>query len=264
MPCVDAEKDCQRHGRKRDRYVPRGFQYGSLSVLEYRRRIRGGKTEGNHRKFVYAGALCALRRNYRILCFQRQMYFVDSCASGGGRNDLETLRRSVPLLRSDSDRTTIELRLAMTTRLVRWIPFTGAATKESSSQLANGMMDTYVLRASMLPHFGYQAAFYHERDGIDWETLKRGQEEWKELSQYFFNDFYVLTPQREVSDSQNWTVYEYFDEERDSGVIQAFRLPDCEERSYKVEVKGVKATDIIRFGISTEQTASKKSKAVRL
>ncbi len=166
--------------------------------------------------------------------------FVDSCASGGGRNDLETLRRSVPLLRSDSDRTTIELRLAMTTRLVRWIPFTGAATKESSSQLANGMMDTYVLRASMLPHFGYQAAFYHERENIDWETLKRGQEEWKELSQYFFNDFYVLTPQREVADSQNWTVYEYFDEERDSGVIQAFRLPDCEERSYKVEVKGVK------------------------
>jgi alpha-galactosidase len=26
---------------------------------------------------------------------------IDTCASGGHRNDLETLRRSVPLLRSD-------------------------------------------------------------------------------------------------------------------------------------------------------------------
>ena len=40
--------------------------------------------------------------------------YVDSCASGGGRNDLESMRRGVPFLRSDSDRTTAAIRLAMT------------------------------------------------------------------------------------------------------------------------------------------------------
>lgn len=165
--------------------------------------------------------------------------YVDSCASGGGRNDLETIRRSVPFLRSDSDRTTIELRLAMTTRLVRWLPFTGSSTKESLGQLTTGIMDTYVLRASMLPHFSYSAEFYYKQNEIDWEALRNGQNEWKDLSEYFFKDFYVLTPYRSTTDSKNWTVYQYFDADTNSGVIQAFRLPNCEENTYLAKVKGV-------------------------
>ncbi len=165
--------------------------------------------------------------------------FLDSCASGGGRNDLETLRRSVPLLRSDSDRTTVELRLAMTSRLVRWIPFTGASSKESDSQLSNGLMDIYVLRASYLPHLSYGAAFYHEADTIDWDTLVQGMQEWNDLKKYFYSDFYVLTPQRSTTEREKWTAWEYFDKDTDSGVIQAFRLPDCAEDTYKVYVKGV-------------------------
>ena len=165
--------------------------------------------------------------------------FVDSCASGGGRNDLETLRRAVPLLRSDSDRTTIELRLAMTTRLVRWIPFTGAASKESANQLTTGGMDIYVLRASYLPHIYFSAEFYHKQDSLDWDTLLQGQQEWEEIQQYFYADFYVLTPYRSTTESKEWTVWEYFDEETDSGVIQAFRLPNCDEDTYMVQLKGI-------------------------
>ena len=165
--------------------------------------------------------------------------YVDSCASGGGRNDLETIRRSVPFLRSDSDRTTIELRLAMTTRLVRWLPYTGASTKESANQLTVGGMDIYVLRASMLPFFHYGAEWYHSKDSIDWATLRQGQAEWKELSKYFYADFYVLTPFRGTTDNTVWTAYEYFDAKSDSGAIQAFRGVKNDEEVYKVQVKGV-------------------------
>lgn len=206
----------------------------------------GDGYEGDNRKGItenkYMQGHYALFDGIIEYCAQNgKCTYVDSCASGGGRNDLETLRRSVPLLRSDSDRTSVELRLAMTTRLVRWIPFTGASSKESDSPLANGVMDTYVLRASMLPHFGYQAAYYHDRNTLDWETLKHGQKEWEEISQYFYSDFYVLTPYRAVDDNKNWTVYEYFDADKNSGVIQAFRLPKCDEKTYTVSVKGVKA-----------------------
>ena len=61
--------------------------------------------------------------------------FLDSCASGGGRNDIESLRRSIPVMRSDSDRTTSSLRLSMTASFNRWVPFCGASTKESREQL---------------------------------------------------------------------------------------------------------------------------------
>jgi alpha-galactosidase len=53
--------------------------------------------------------------------------FVDSCASGGGRNDLESMRRGIPLLRSDYDRTTTGIRLSMTSAFNKWIPFCGAS-----------------------------------------------------------------------------------------------------------------------------------------
>jgi alpha-galactosidase len=167
--------------------------------------------------------------------------YIDSCASGGGRNDLETLRRAVPFLRSDSDRTTCELRLAMTTRLVRWIPYTGASAKESANQLTNGLMDTYVMRATMLPKVGYTAGWYHDQDKIEWEVLRQAQAEWKEFKKYFYEDFYVLTPQRSTTETKEWTVYEYFDSDTDSGVIQAFRPINAAEKTYKIQVKGIDA-----------------------
>ncbi|MBO5269348.1 MAG: alpha-galactosidase, partial [Clostridia bacterium] len=91
--------------------------------------------------------------------------FVDSCASGGGRNDLESMRRGVPLLRSDSDRTSTALRLSMTSTFHRWIPFCGANTKEKDRELApTGVSDKYVWRASYLPILNVDAQFVCAED----------------------------------------------------------------------------------------------------
>jgi alpha-galactosidase len=77
--------------------------------------------------------------------------FVDSCASGGGRNDLESMRRGIPLLRSDADRTTTSLRLSMTSSFNKWIPFCGASTKETRLQLETASCnDRYIWRSSYL------------------------------------------------------------------------------------------------------------------
>ncbi len=165
--------------------------------------------------------------------------YVDSCASGGGRNDLETIRRSVPLLRSDSDRTTIELRLAFTTRLTRWLPYSGATAKEAGGQLDVGAIDTYILRGSYLQHMTFSQKWSIDEDKIDWDGLKKCKAEWDEVKQYFYNDFYVLTPFRATTDRVNWTAYMYFDAKKDSGVVQAFRLPDCKDAQYTIKVKGV-------------------------
>ena len=51
--------------------------------------------------------------------------WIDTCASGGRRNDLETLRRSVPLLRSDfwNDPTSQQ---AQTMGIAQWMPYFGS------------------------------------------------------------------------------------------------------------------------------------------
>lgn len=167
--------------------------------------------------------------------------YIDSCASGGGRNDLESMRRGVPFLRSDSDRTTIALRLAMTTSLTKWLPYTGAMAKESAGQLTNGNTDIYTLRATMLPKIAYQAAFYHEADTLDWDALLQSQEEWNVYKDYFYYDFYTLTPYYDVLNTRYWTAYMYFDGESGKGVLSAFRPVDCVADTCTVKFKGVEA-----------------------
>lgn len=167
--------------------------------------------------------------------------FIDSCASGGGCNDLESMRRAVSFLRSDSDRTAISLRLAMTASLVPWLPYTGVIAKESGEAQDNGEVDLYVLRASYLPHMCIQAAFYHDRDRIDWAALRQALGEWKAVSQYFFKDFYMLTPYRGTKNDEDWTAYMYFDAEKNEGVLQAFRPAGSTEGEYTVKLKGLDA-----------------------
>jgi len=168
----------------------------------------------------------------------RKCTFLDVCASGGGRNDIESLRRAVPILRSDRDRTTIDVRLSMTTSLCKWIPFNGAVAKESDGELDNGFFDVYVLRASYLPVFSLSAAWSLDPT-LSYPLLRQAQEEWNRIKEYFFYDFYVLTPYNEATDNTRWTVYEYLDGKTQKGVLQAFRPPHCKQNNVLVSCQGI-------------------------
>jgi alpha-galactosidase len=153
--------------------------------------------------------------------------FVDSCASGGGRNDLESMRRGVPLLRSDSDRTTTALRLSMTTTFNKWIPFCGANTKEKARELAlTGGSDPYIWRASYLPSLNVDSQFVQDPDQ-DFGVLRFGLKEWKRVSPYLLKEFYTLTPWHKERDQSDFTAFSYYDPEKEEGVILAFRQENC-------------------------------------
>lgn len=164
--------------------------------------------------------------------------YLDSCASGGGRNDLETLKRAVPFLRSDYDGSTIPRRLFMTTRLSFWVPFNGSNTHDGNPFIGS-KFDLFAMRASTHSVLVNGARFYHERDTLNWEEMKRGQEEHIRISPYLHKDMYMLTPRREIDDFTNWTAIEYFDYENGSAVVQAFRLDKCLEKSIILQVKGL-------------------------
>ncbi len=167
---------------------------------------------------------------------------VDSCASGGGRNDLETMRRAIINLRSDSDRTTITRRLAMTSTLSRWLPLNGTTSSESGTELGNGIIDIYTMRASLLCSTVLNIRWYHDADNgvIDWEVLRQGEQEWKEGSKYLLKDFYNLTSYRGVIGNYSWTAWEYYDPDTDSAFVQAFRQENAESSTYTVKLKALK------------------------
>ena len=154
--------------------------------------------------------------------------FVDSCASGGGRNDLESMRRGIPLLRSDFDRTCTSLRLSMTTSFNRWIPMCGSCTTEQEGQVdVDGRRDKYIFRASYNPIFNFSAQWVQDPD-TDFDVLRFGINEWNAVKDYTLKDFYLLTDWNDQDTRTSWTAYAYHDHERDAALLLAFRMEEAQ------------------------------------
>lgn len=190
--------------------------------------------------------------------------FVDSCASGGGRNDLESMRRGVPVLRSDSDRTSTALRLSMSATFNRWIPFCGAATREKVKELSiEGISDPYTWRASYLPILNSDGRFVHHPDQ-NFDMLRFGLGEWKKLSRYLMKDFYPLTTWHKEKDNSDFTAFCYYDPEKESGVILAFRQEKCERDTLSVALPFATATDTYTLTDEDSGALSTVSQSVTL
>ena len=160
--------------------------------------------------------------------------FIDNCASGGGRNDIESLRRSMPFLRSDADRTTTGLRLSMSSTFNKWIPFCGSSTKESVRQLDNGLAGgstSYISRASWLPIYNIAECYTHDVM-LDYNRVRKNVGEWRKYSHLLLKDYYVLTPWHSPTDTSGWTVFAYADRNSGEAVVTAFRQETSAENSF--------------------------------
>ena len=170
--------------------------------------------------------------------------FVDSCASGGGRNDIESMRRGVPFMRSDFDRTTIPMRLSQTWGFCKWIPFHGSSTKDTAGQLeeAKGRgSDTYVSRASFLPIYNLSGRYSHNPD-LDFDLMRRNIAEWKSVRHLLTRDFYTLTPWHSPTFQEGWTAFAYDAPERGESVVLAFRMENAEDPDFFTRLPFVCAT----------------------
>ena len=164
--------------------------------------------------------------------------FVDSCASGGGRNDIESMRRGVPMMRSDYDRTSSSMRLSQTETFCKWIPFHGSTTKEVANQLdiqTNEGTSPYVSRASLLPIYNYGEGFNHNKN-LDYDLLRRNIAEWRSINHLLVKDMYVLTPWRHNEDRKNWTAIAYDDPKIGDSLLLVFRQEEAPEDSFTVKL----------------------------
>ena len=146
---------------------------------------------------------------------------IDSCASGGKRNDLETMRRAVPLHKTDyvyGDRTWQQ---AVATDMTRWIPYIGTkANGEQSEDNNTTTANRYSLRTAIV---GAMVLGYNTEESvpIDWDIVKDVTEEQKVLGDLIYSDYYVLEDwSRSESD---WAAWEYYDIEKGEGYVLAFR-----------------------------------------
>ena len=165
--------------------------------------------------------------------------YLDSCASGGGRNDIESMRRGIPFMRSDFDRTTIPMRLSQSWGFNKWIPFHGSSTKDTVGQLDGEQgagSDVYTVRASYLPVYNYGDAVSHRKE-IDFDLMRRNYAEWKSVRHLLTRDFYTLTPWHATTFQEGWTAFAYDAPEKGESIVLAFRMEKAETADFTARLK---------------------------
>jgi alpha-galactosidase len=171
---------------------------------------RQGMTENLHVQGYLAYWDELLRRHPGML--------IDSCASGGRRNDLETLRRAVPLLRSDYQSFAGDSGFAIgnqghTYGLSSWIPYFGQGVYYSGDNWV------YCVRSYLTPAFGM--AVDVRQPGVDWDLYRRMVADYRAVADCFAGDYYPLTSYS--LDEGSWMGWQFDLPAEGRGMVQAFR-----------------------------------------
>ena len=147
---------------------------------------------------------------------------IDNCASGGRRIDIETLRRSVPLWRSDAQcpaNPDANITQAHNAAYGSWMPYSGTG-------VGRMWLDTYRFRSAYAPalttNFIFSESNGFESDPKLLAWLERMCAEYLRVKPYLCEDVYPLVGEGS-SNPLLWSAIQYHDPKADAGVIQVFR-----------------------------------------
>jgi len=163
--------------------------------------------------------------------------FIDNCASGGRRIDLETMSRSIPLWRSDNtcdmqDQKPATIELAaiknqlMSDGLNRYVPFSTCGQMGATP---------YLFRSG----FNAGIAFCEDvrSDAFPRDLLKKGISEGKRIRKYFFGNFYPLV--EAGPDPNGWSVLQYHRRVERDGLVMVFRRDQSGESSLRCKLREI-------------------------
>ncbi len=165
--------------------------------------------------------ITGLYRLWDALLAEFPHLFIDNCASGGLRIDIEMLRRSAPLWRSDLQcpadwiiNSTQNHHLNFST----WLPWSGTGSGRT-------LCDTYRFRTAYAP--GMNTGYVYSAktptpstpEELDW--IRRYGEEYKKVRPYLSRDFFPLTDRLPADDG--WAACQFNRPEFGDGIVQIFR-----------------------------------------
>jgi alpha-galactosidase len=160
---------------------------------------------------------------------------LDSCASGGRRNDLETMRRSVPLLRSDWSVMDFkdaplqrEGNQSQTYGLSSWLPWQGAGVH---------FTDSYSVRSYYLTGFGMIIPGGWRKTVESTAAVRKGYAECRRIAPLMLGDYYPLTVHS--LDTTSWMAWQFHRTDLGEGVVQAFRRSEADGETLSVKLRGL-------------------------
>ncbi len=178
--------------------------------------------------------------------------WIDSCASGGRRNDLETMRRSVPLLRSDYQFEPTGNQ-CQTYGISLWLPYYGTGVGPQSTHDGAWGSGQYVVRSSLAPSYA-SSVDVGTASEEDWALLRTMNEEFVRIQDdLLYSEFYPLTPYSLEEDV--WMAFQFDRPAAARGVVLVFRRPHASTATVRFHLQGLDANS--RYQLENFDTGSK-------
>jgi alpha-galactosidase len=181
---------------------------------------RQGITENHHLTGYLAYYDELLRRHPGLV--------IDSCAGGGSRIDLESMRRALPFWRSDY-RFDVVSNQSQSYGLSLWVPFFGTATGPDQ-------FTPYELRSNLTCPLVIGTWDLRDRT-LPYGDLRKAIREWRDYAQNYSGDFYPLTPCSLGADV--WVAWQFDRPGAGRGVVQAFRHAESVYETARVKLRGL-------------------------
>lgn len=157
---------------------------------------------------------------------------IDSCASGGLRNDLETMRRAVPLHRTDFDYSNNSIQQGYNFAMASWIPYFGCKSDWNGYSSVSANKASF-RRSVVAP---WMVMGLDGNEITDWDHIAEMVDEHADVSRFIYDDYYQLTP---FSNGDNaWLAWEYYSEDKGEGYAVFFRRA-ATEATQTIKLKGL-------------------------
>ena len=162
---------------------------------------------------------------------------IDSCASGGRRNDIETMRRAVPLVRDDHLFEPVGQQ-AHFHGISFWLPFHGTGTLVGPSKIFNlppGKVDVNLFRSHMSP--SVTACWDVRRQDLDYGVLRQLSQQLLKIQPLQLGDYYPLTGYSLARDV--WMAWQFDRSDLGEGLLQVFRREDSVYETARFKLRGL-------------------------
>ena len=156
--------------------------------------------------------------------------FIDNCAGGGRRLDLETLQRSAPLWRTDYRYGEPVGYQTHTFGLALWLPQTGTGLMQT---------DKFTTRSSMGSTVIYSWKITEPENNL--LEMRKLMDEIEELRPYYFEDYYPLTSTQHILGDSVWLAYQLNRRSANDGIVVAFRRATAPDSTCMVHLRGLDA-----------------------
>lgn len=182
---------------------------------------------------------------------------IDSCASGGRRNDIETMRRSVTLHYTDVGYGHHPIKLKQHRQMFEWIPYFRAHNmnwwneKNRSYDYRERQPDRFSYYVAMAPAMTDMTRYDAGEEAF--RLSKQMQAIWRKAAPYMLrSDYYPLTQCRKFA--EDFYAAQFHDPNKDAGILHLVNGADATQTRFAPRLKGLQPDT--QYRLTSAETGS--------